>query len=231
MIGFFKNLFIYLFWLFYDLRQAVKAGKAHRFREYGLTMFCGRQGGGKTVSMTEYLERKRKQYPNCEIYTNYGYVNEKAPLTGWEMLLNCRCDDGVIFAIDEIHSEFSSNAWKDFPPELLREISQQRKQQVKIVATAQCFKDVAVQIRRQCFEVVECKTLGERWTFQRCFDAEDYNSFVESNATSEKKFKVHRKWRRSFVQDNKIRELFDTYAKITAMQKVGFQERPPVTVG
>jgi ATP-dependent Clp protease ATP-binding subunit ClpX len=107
------------------------------------------------------------------------------------MLLDVRNgEDGVIFAIDEIHAEFSSNAWKDFPPELLREISQQRKQKVKIIASAQVFKDVAVQLRRQCFDVVECRTVGGRWTFQRCFDAEDYNAYVESNATAEKKFAV-----------------------------------------
>lgn len=226
---FFRNLFLYLRWAYVDLFRAIKGGRK-QFKEFGLTMFCGRQGGGKTISMVDYLERMRAKYPACHIYSNFGYVGQTGELKGWEMLLSERNgEDGVIFAIDEIHAEFSSNAWKDFPPELLREISQQRKQKVKIIASAQVFKDVAVQLRRQCFDIVECRTVGGRWTFQRCFDAEDYNAYVESNATAEKKFKVHRKYRRSFVQTDRIRELFDTYAKIEAMRKVGFQARPVIT--
>lgn len=224
---FFLKMLVFLRWRFIDLRWRVKQGRRF-FREYGLTMYCGRQGAGKTVSMVEYLEQMRVKYPGCKIYTNLKYEHETEPLNGWEMLLNTRDPAGVIFAIDEVHAEFSSNAWKDFPPELLREISQQRKQRVKIIASAQAYKDVVIQLRRQCFDVVECRTLGERWTFQRCFDAEDYNSYVDSNATADRKFKFKRKWRRSFVQSDHLRELYDTYAKVDAMQKVGFQPRSPM---
>lgn len=223
------HLFQFFYWVVIDLLRYIHDG-FRRFGEYGLTMFCGRQGGGKTISMVAYLERMKEKYPACQIYTNFGYARQDGPLTGWEMLLDIRSPEGVIFAIDEVHAEFSSNAWKDFPPDLLREISQQRKQKVKIVATAQVYKDVAVQLRRQCFDVVECRTVGGRWTFQRCFDAEDYNAYIESNADAGKKFKVPRKWRRSFVQDDRIRELFDTYAKVEAMRKVGFQPRQVVSM-
>lgn len=215
------KLFQFIRWVMIDIGRYAKTGRK-RFREFGLTMYCGRQGGGKTISAVEYLERMKLKYPKVEIYTNFGYTRQDKPLTGWKMLIEKRSNNGVIFVIDEIHSEFSSNTWKNFPPSLLREISQQRKQRVKIVATAQAFKDVAVQLRRQCFDVVECRTVQERWTFQRCFDAEDYNCFVESNATSEKKFKIRRKYRRSFVQTDELRELFNTWEKIEAIQKVGF---------
>lgn len=214
------KFFKFLFLCIRDVVRYIRTGRKD-FREFGLTMFCGRQGGGKTISVVEYLERMKQRYPKVKIFTNFGYSKEDSPLWGWEQLVCERDKHGVIFAIDEIHSEFSSNAWKDFPVDLLREISQQRKQKVKIVATAQVFKDVAVQLRRQCFDIVECRTLGGRWTFQRCFDATDYNSFVESNATADKKAKIHRKYRRSFIQTDEIRNLFDTYAKIEAMLKVG----------
>lgn len=218
---FFQKLFQFIRWVIIDIRRYIKSGRKG-FREFGLTMYCGRQGAGKTISVVEYLERMKLKYPRAKIFTNFGYTRQDAVLTGWQTLIEERSEDGVIFAIDEIHSEFSSNAWKNFPPSLLREISQQRKQKVKIVATAQAFKDVAVQLRRQCFDVVECRTLRGRWTFQRCFDAEDYNCFVESNATPEKKFKIRRKYRRSFIQTDDIRELFNTWEKIEAMYRVGF---------
>ena len=220
------KFFQFFVWKFRDISRFIRSGRK-QFREYGLTMFCGRQGGGKTISTVEYLERMKARYPNVRIFTNFGYGKQDAPLEGWEQLLKERSADGVIFAIDEIHSEFASNAWKDFPPSLLREISQQRKQRVKIVATAQVFKDVAVQLRRQCYDIVECRTWAGRWTFQRCFDAEDYNSFIESSATPDKKARIHRKWRRSFIQTDDIRELFDTWCKVEAMVKVGFASSPP----
>ena len=219
---FFYQLIQFIRWVVIDIRRSLKEGGRKGFREYGFTMYCGRQGSGKTISVVEYLERMKLKYPGCQIYTNFGYVHQDAPLSGWEQLMDIRDESGVIFAIDEIHSEFSTRAWNAFPPELLREISQQRKQKVKIVGTAQAYKDVVVQIRRQCFDVVESRTVAGRWTFQRCFDAEDYNCFVESNATAEKKFKIRRKYRRSFVQTDDIRGLYNTYAKIEAMRKAGF---------
>jgi ATP-dependent Clp protease ATP-binding subunit ClpX len=223
---FFMNFGKFLFLFVLDIIRSIKAGKV--FSEYGLTMFCGKQRGGKTVSMVEYLEQMRQKYPKCQIYCNFEYEHMTGQLTGWEQLIDLRSDDGVIFAIDEIHSEFASNGWKDFPMDLLREISQQRKQFVKIVATAQVYKDVVVQLRRQCFEIIECRTIGDRWTFQRCFDAEDYNAFIERNATAERKGKIHRKWRKSFVQTDDLRGLYDTYAKVLAMRKIGFQARQAV---
>jgi len=63
---FLRHLILFLRWLYVDVKRIVKQGRGY-FREYGLTMFCGRQGGGKTVSMVEYLERMRKKYKACKI--------------------------------------------------------------------------------------------------------------------------------------------------------------------
>lgn len=52
------KIFSFIGALSYDLYHRIKNGK--EFREYGLTLYCGRQGGGKTMAMTEYLERMRR---------------------------------------------------------------------------------------------------------------------------------------------------------------------------
>lgn len=52
------KIFSFIGALFYDLYHRIRNGK--EFREYGLTLYCGRQGGGKTMAMTEYLERMRR---------------------------------------------------------------------------------------------------------------------------------------------------------------------------
>ena len=208
-------------WKIIDIRNVWKNGR--QFEEYGLTIFCGRQGAGKTVAMTEYLERMRQKYPECIIITNYFYRGQDRELCGWQDFMNVRNGKkGVIFAVDEIQNEWSNDKWKDFPEFLLAEITQQRKQRIKIVATSQIFTRVVKQLREQTFEVVECYTLLGRWTFTKCFDAEDYNSIIDK---PEKKLKLVRKWRRSFIQTDKLRGLFDSYAKIERLKKTKFIPR------
>lgn len=55
-----------------------------------------------------------------------------------------------------------------------------------------------------------------RWTFTRAFDAEEYNAVADR---PEAKLKLHRLRRRNFVQSKKLRELYDSYAKIEKMQR------------
>lgn len=217
----FINKFIKFFvWKFRDLKEL--KNNPDLFREFGLTMFTGRQGAGKTMAMVEHLEQLRKRYPKALILTNFGYEHETQPFNSWQDLFNVRNGDhGVIFCIDEIQNEFSSASSKSFPESLLAEITQQRKQKIKILATSQVFTRVAKPLREQCFEVVECITLAGRWTFAKCFDADDYNAVIDSN-NPDKKLKMRRKWRKNFIQDNKIRELYDSYAKVERMKRTEY---------
>lgn len=197
--------------------------KERLFEEYGMTMFCGKQGAGKTISMVEYLERMRLKYPKCLIYTNFGYVHESGAFKDWQDFFSIRNGtDGVIFAIDEIQNEFDTNAWRSFPEALLSEITQQRKQRIKIVATSQVFTRVAKPLREQTQFVVDCKTHFGRWTATRCYDAYEYQAVMES---PERKGKLRAVYKKQFVQDAGIRGLYDSYAKIVAMSKAGFLER------
>lgn len=215
---FFTKLIKFFVFLFTDLRASIKNGR--EFNEYGLTMYCGKQGAGKTISMVEYLERMRVLYPDAIIVTNFGYQHEHMQFSDWKMFYEVRNGTkGVIFAIDEIQNEFESNAWKTFPPNLLREITQQRKQRIKVVATSQVFTRVVKPLREQTFEVVECFTFIRRWTFTKAFDAQEYEAVIQNPTL---KNKLRRLWRKNFVQDKKIRNLFDSYAKIEAMKNTEY---------
>jgi len=193
------------------------------FGEYGMTMYCGKQGAGKTISMVEYLERMRVKYPKALIFTNFGYVYEDGAFKDWSDFFEVRNGtDGVIFAIDEIQNEFDTNSWRNFPEALLSEITQQRKQRIKIVSTSQVFTRVAKPLREQTQYVVDCKTHFGRWTATRCYDAYEYQAVLES---PDRKAKLRPVYRKQFVQDDGIRGLYDSYAKIVAMSKAGFVDR------
>ena len=86
----------------------------------GLTCFVGRQGGGKTISMVEYLDRMTELYPDAIVVTNFNYVKQDMPFTSWRQFTEVRNGlDGVIFAIDEIQIEYNTNNWKDLHEDLL----------------------------------------------------------------------------------------------------------------
>ena len=113
---------------------------------------------------------------------------------------------------------------KTFQNGLLSVITQQRKQRIKIYLSSQVYTRVVKQIREQCFDVIECKTILGRWTKLKCYDAEDYNSIID-NPSPEKKFKMRKKWKRSFIQSNHIRKLYDSYKVVENMQKMEFINR------
>lgn len=220
----FISMFIdFIRWLVYDLLWTIINGKI--FKPYGLTCFVGRQGGGKTISMVEYLDRMKEMYPDCIVVTNFNYIKQDLPFTSWRQFTEVRNGlNGVIFAIDELQNEYNSNNWKDFPEDLLSVVTMQRKQRIKIIATSQVFTRVVKQLREQCYEVVECKTFLGRWTRQKCYDADDYNYIID-NSTPERKFKTRKKWKYSFIQSNLVRKLFDSYAVVESIKQKEYIER------
>jgi hypothetical protein len=194
------------------------------FREYGFTFFVGRQGAGKTISMVNYLDGIKERYPDCLVVTNFDYFQSDRIMADWRDLLTIRNGvNGVIFAIDEIHSEYDSSKWNDIPEDLLSEISQQRKQRVKIIASAQFFTRVAKPLREQAVTVVSCDTFLGRLTTNREYDALDYACIVDNPLVARKKIKPLRK--SSFVQSDFLRQCYDTYAKVERMRKTTFSRR------
>ncbi|MGX1195512.1 hypothetical protein [Metabacillus sp. SLBN-84] len=211
----------YFFFIYKDIFKYMKHGKP--FSEFGVTLYAGKQGAGKTTGMVEYLVRMKHQHPKCKIYTNFGFKLQDGQFNDWNDFFNIRNgEDGVIFAIDEIQNEFNSTAWKNFPETLLSEITQQRKQRIKIVSTSQVFTRVAKPLREQTYEVVECYTVGGRWTWMKAFDAMEYESVISQPVL---KNKLHRLWRKNFIQDEYLREVFNSYDKVEKMKKTTYVER------
>ena len=208
-------------WWLWDF--LTRKSRANQFRPFGFSIFVGAQGSGKTISMVEYLRMMKIKYPNCKIVTNFTYSGADKHMESWRDLLTYRNDEnGVIFAIDEIHSEYSSANWKDFPESILSEISQQRKQRIKIVATAQVFSRVAKPIREQAFSVICCKTYFGRLTRNVEYDAAEYST---GDTPYQVKKKCRPLWKTMFVQSNALRRSYDTYEKIQRMEKVEFIPR------
>lgn len=186
------------------------------FKPYGLWLICGKQGSGKTMLLTYLLKKYKYIYPDLIIKTNYNYSLENAPLNHWQDLIDSNNGIyGEIDVIDEIHSWFSSLQSKDFPPEMLSEISQQRKQRKLIIGTAQVFNRCAKPIREQTYRVFEPFTALGCLTFVR----ERIPNLDEAgNVISYKLVRIF-----FFIHDDFLRNSYDTYKRIENLAKSGFK--------
>lgn len=111
---FISKLIDFIHWKLYDLFMFLINGRL--FNLFGVSIFCGRQGSGKTIGIIEELERIRQTFPEAIICTNIHYIHQDLPLVDWRQLLEIRNGiKGVVFVIDEIQNEYDNTKWKDFP--------------------------------------------------------------------------------------------------------------------
>lgn len=188
------------------------------FGEQGMIIFTGRQGSGKTVSMTQYLWDITQKYGNVKMITNYNHALQNDELTDWKQLCNyVNGIYGVAVGMDELQNWFSSADSKNFPPQMLEVITQNRKNRRVICGTAQSFYMLAKHIRTQCTEVRECHTFFRCITF--VFKKEPILDF-EGNVLEMKSRGSY-----FFVHNEVLRNMYDTYKVIERLVKVGFNEK------
>ena len=218
--GLFKSLF------YMTPRQMVEdwfSKPADFFNPQGLIIFTGRQGRGKTIAMAEYILHLQESYPLCKVLTNFAYLYEDDELKHWRQLTDYKNDvKGVIVGIDEMQNWFSSNQSKNFPPEMLAVITQNRKNRRLILGTAQNFYLLAKAIRSQATEVRECVTFFGCLTF-----------VSRKGAILDDKGDV-KEWKRRgfyyFVHTKKIRSSYDTYRVIDSLVDSGFKDEVHINI-
>ena len=217
--GFFRKIFI-------DAPKQIVEDKFNQdpdfFTHQGLIIFEGRQGNGKTVSMVYEAMQLQQEFPLAKCTSNLAYTHQDIALNDWRMLINYKNGiKGVIVMMDELQNWFSSNDSKNFPPEMLQVITQNRKNRRVILGTAQNFYLLSKAIRTQTTEVRRCITLlGCITIVKRVEPILDAQGDV---------LEWKNKGMYFFVHDKKLRESYDTYKVIERLQKVGFKEEQAET--
>ena len=188
------------------------------FKYQGLIIFEGRQGNGKTISAIQLARQMQKEYEKSKCITNLNYKLQNDDLKHWSQLIDYKNGIyGVIVVIDETQNWFSSNQSKNFPPEMLEVVTQNRKNRRVILGTAQNFYLLAKAIRSQATEVRRCTTLFGCLTIVRRFIP------ILDSEGNVKEFKK-RGWY-FFVHDEELRDSYDTYHVIHSLSNSGFQDR------
>lgn len=177
---------------------------------HGLHLYCGRQGSGKTITLIHDLMNYQEQYPLVKVYTNLDYKYQDGELVNGADIINVQNgEEGIICVVDELQNWFSSLESRNFPPELITEICQQRKSRKAILGTTQVYSRVAKAIREQVLFVHVPKTFFGCLTVVRTTLPEYWN---DDKQRFEKFIKT-----RFFVHTVEIRNAFDTYKKIEKM--------------
>ena len=219
-----RNLFLRLFWDAPKQYAAdIYAMPPDYFRYQGLIIYSGRQGAGKTVAMIEHIMRMQKEYPLSKCTTNIKYKYQDIPLKHWKQLTDYKNGNkGVIVGIDEFQNWFSSNQSRNFPPEMLGVVTQNRKTRRIIVGTTQNYYLLAKAIRTQTTEVRDCLTLAGVITIVRRKEP-----FLNSEGEVIK-------WKHRgiymFVHNKMIRDAYDTYEVVENLTKSGFKEKMRIEV-
>ena len=169
-----------------DIYDYFRFKKWENFSEYGIDMFVGMFGHGKTLSM---VHRARKLYAlygdNITFISNFHLETVPyIPLINFNQLVELGADEnsnksGYVVLIDEISSVLSHRNYSSFPLELIGLLCQQRKRHVYIMCTAQRFFMVDKIWRSITTHVIDCNKL---WRFQHCtvFDGWEYENAMNS---------------------------------------------------
>lgn len=185
---------------------------------HGLFMFCGSQGSGKTIAAVEMLLRYFKMYPKIKIRSNIGIKFQHGKIRGWRDIVGVHNGSiGQIDFIDEIQNSFASTDFKNFPPEMLEEITQERKKHKVIVATAQVFTRVSKALREQTTYLCLPLTILGCLTVVRV-----YRPILDDSGNLKDKKLVNTYF---FVHSKELRESYNTYEKVERLKEHGFSER------
>lgn len=197
------------------------------FKPDGLVVFTGAQGTGKTLSAVNYVENLLEMYPKAILVTNlklreYPFDNESVfPFKNGDDLSRYNNGElGVIFLIDEIQLYFNSLQSKNINPDVMVQISQQRKQRKHIVATSQVFGRMAKPLREQFSSVLVCKNFFGFFQFNKLVDRDS----VEDNDNSTTlKGKVKKRF--FWLHSPKYYGRYDTYFVIQQNEFVAEEEK------
>lgn len=188
------------------------------FGFYGIHIFAGEQGSGKTVAMVHKILQLREKYPCCKVAANFTLDFQDNKIEDWtDILENNNGTKGQIIVLDEIQNWFNSLESKDIPIEFISEICQQRKQRKAVIGTSQVFTRIGKPIREQCTFLYKPLTIFNCITVVRV-----YKPKIKDDGTlDEKNMKMRKCY--FFVHDEYLRECYDTYEKVERLSKKGFK--------
>lgn len=213
----------FMMYIFYDWFNAIYFNQSLLFNGWGIHLYTGKFGQGKTSLMMIRAYDLCLKYPQLCILTNINVKNfpeytKIYRLDTAQDILNA--PKNCLVLIDEIGTIFNS---RDFskgknavPKPLFQHLCQCRKRRMMILATVQRFNLLDKQIRDITATVTACKTTFShpysRTVIGRTYDIDEYEAYTENKSYTPVPMSVN-----CYVQSNQYRQLYDTSELIQGM--------------
>lgn len=169
-----------------DVYKYFKNKEYEKFKLFGIDMFCGMFGSGKSLTAVHVINNIYKKYGDSVRYISnielYGipYI----PLINFQQIVEIGEDkedkyQGTVVLIDEIENVLSHRNFANFPLSMLHTLMQQRKKKVYILCTSPRYHLVDKIWRSITNRVIFCSKF---WRFQHLqyFDAWDYENAMNT---------------------------------------------------
>lgn len=191
--------------------------RKNAFDDYGIIVFYGPQGCGKTMSVVHYAQQIYTKYPKSKVGSNFNLLWEDFNVKSWNTLFKIKNGNyPIVYCIDELSQWANSRDWQKMNKNVLGELCFQRKHKRLILGTAQSISQIDKQIRLQCAS-------GE---FRRCFTPKLFNFVTlvirfrpEFDSEGNLKNK-HFKGFYIYLQDEILRYSYDTLQTIGRLKDI-----------
>lgn len=214
----------------YDIYSAFRDVRAGTYfaRKYGAYGVVGEYGQGKTIYMAlDYLRlQRRKLFHNPADYifiSNFGLGNT-APFKTLDDVVNwyrvaLDQNKGLVVYWDEIQNEYPEND-RFFPQEFRTLLTQNRKNKgVRLVWSTQDYTRVNKNIRLQSTMIIQMRCFFSRYMIAKKFRRASYEDMYNTVELS-KRLKKRPLATEIFIQDKKIRCLFDSFKMLDSARKI-----------
>lgn len=232
---FFKKLRLYptfLLYVFYDWLLFRHYHKNKLFYGWGIHLFTGKFGAGKTSLMVIKAYELCEKYPQLTVLTNLSLSNfpehtKILRLDSIDDILDSPED--TIVLVDELSTIFNSHDFmnskkkgnKSLPKSLFQHFAQCRHRRLMVFGTAQRFCLVDKQIRDITDSVTECRS-SFRHPFCRMltgvvYNIDDYEALVQNPLYIARPMETY-----VYLQTEKYRHLYDTTEMVKGFLDMDF---------
>lgn len=185
---------------------------------FGVYCFCGKQGSGKTYSLTKYVLKEAK---GRKVYSNVNSLKgiDFEPITSVKHLLELRDEKKVIIIYDEILNLLNDKTIpRDIRDDLMEFLSQQRKQKNILITTAQEWLNIPIEFRRFVRIQIDCVTvpLGR---FGGILIEEYFDAYRMKWSQLDNEYVAPRISKKFSKYEKRFMESYDTYERVRKLKR------------
>lgn len=212
---------------FNKLRKEQAAADPDAFNHFGVLLFCGLQGSGKSLSAFDLIYRLCNEKPDVVIISNVDIsFHDYIKYEGIETILQTdNGTKGIILFLDEIANQFPSALSKEISSDWFTITNMLRKRRLLIIGTTPVFSRIGKPFREQFEYVCLCSQkmnglLQENYWFRCNVESTIIGDSDEENTHNMQLVKTHR-----FSITPDIVSRYDTNEVVNVIKSIDRRER------